>query len=332
VSELHRRRAYTAKKLAELRSDLSGAERLITTKACVYATGSYGRGEAGQFSDLDVFIVGKQDEAPDGKKKSALSELDATCVKADLIRLTREHGIQEFSGDGRYLTNYSAHELIDTLGKREDDVENAFTARLLLLLESCALVESDVHEAVLKEVIGAYWRDYDNHADEFMPAFLSNDILRLWRTFCVNYEAQTQRAPADKEAERKLKNFKLKHSRMLTCYSAILHLLATYQLKSTVSPEDALAIARLPPTVRLEQLLLERSLEHVHKIIRDLVSLYEQFLETTNAPEADLVQRFQDKAAAREYTNQAYRFGDLIYEALAAVAGKENRFYRLLIV
>ena len=42
-----------------------------------------------------------------------------------------------------------------------------------------------------------------NVKDEFMPAFLANDILRLWRTFCVNYEARTQTEPAEKKAKRK---------------------------------------------------------------------------------------------------------------------------------
>jgi hypothetical protein len=55
-----------------------------------------------------------------------------------------------------------------------------------------------------------------------VPAFLANDILRIWRTFCVNYEARTETEPAEKKAKRKLKNYKLEHSRLLTCYSALL--------------------------------------------------------------------------------------------------------------
>ena len=84
-----------------------------------------------------------------------------------------------------------------------------------------------------------------------MPAFLTNDILRLWRTFCVNYEAGTEREPEDKKAKGKLKNYKLKHSRMLTCYSAILWLLAIYAKKNSVSRDDAFAMTGMTPTERL---------------------------------------------------------------------------------
>src|SRR6185437_13576645 len=116
-------------------------------KACVFATGSFGRREAGPYSDLDLFIAGKSDGNPggDGKEGSLLKRLDEICIKADLIEATRELKIPEFSGDGRYLTHYSVHEFTKTLGTPEDDVTNTFTARLLLLLESCPLLESTVY-------------------------------------------------------------------------------------------------------------------------------------------------------------------------------------------
>ena len=68
-----------------------------------------------------------------------------------------------------------------------------------------------------------------------MPAFLSNDILRLWRTLCVNYEARTKTTPEQEKAKRELTNYKLKHSRLLTCYSGILYLLAIFKARGTVA-------------------------------------------------------------------------------------------------
>jgi predicted nucleotidyltransferase len=189
VGEIADRRSKTAARIAELRSRMKAAEALVTGKACIYATGSFGRREAGPYSDLDLFILGKRDGKPgrDGMEGSHLKRLDEICIKADLIEVTRELKIPEFSGDGRYLTHYSVHEFTKTLGTPEDDVTNTFTARLLLLLESCPLLESAVYREVTEEVVAAYWRDYEDHKRDFMPAFLGNDILRLWRTFCVNY-------------------------------------------------------------------------------------------------------------------------------------------------
>lgn len=333
MKELAKRRAYTSRRIENIRDKLQSSEKIAKDKACVYATGSFGRLEASQHSDLDLFILGKSDGLPgqDGKEGSRLKCLDEICIKADLIEVTRELGIQEFSGDGRYLVHYSVHALTKTLGTAEDDVTNTFTARLLLLLESRPLLESSVYDDLTQEVIVAYWRDYEDHKTDFMPAFLANDILRLWRTFCVNYEARTKRVPDVEKAKGKLKNYKLKHSRLLTCYSALLYLLAVYVDQKTVSPSDAKTMIAMTPTQRLEWLLDKPYLSQAHTAIKNLLDQYEIFLETTNAAEKDLVERFLDSSKSREYMSNAYKFGDLVFEVLKSI-GSENHFHRLLVV
>ncbi|MBX3198674.1 MAG: nucleotidyltransferase domain-containing protein [Labilithrix sp.] len=81
---LAQRRNETNDRLNELRAALGEAERIAANRACVYATGSFGRIEAGQNSDLDLFIVGR---VADGRR--ALSRLDEICMKAELIETTR---------------------------------------------------------------------------------------------------------------------------------------------------------------------------------------------------------------------------------------------------
>jgi hypothetical protein len=324
---LAERRHQTEGRIKELRAGLKSAEALTKGKACVYATGSFGRGEAGTHSDLDLFILGKSDQ----RGESLLKRLDEICVKADLIEITRQLGVPEFSGDGRYLVHYSVSELTKTLGTPHDDVTNTFTARLLLLLESCPLLENDVYADVTEEVIAAYWRDYEDHKSDFMPAFLSNDILRLWRTFCVNYEAGTERVPEYEKVKGKIKNYKLKHSRLLTCYSALLYLLALHGMQDTVSPSNAIEMIKLTPTQRLEWLIGQSHLSRAHSIIGDILAQYDVFLDTTNVEEHELVDRFLDKTASRDYMNAAYKFGDFIFEALSSI-GQGNRYYRLLVV
>lgn len=333
MGELADRRSATAERIASLRARLKAAEALAKRKACVFATGSFGRREAGPHSDLDLFIVGKTDgnRGRDDKEGSRLSRLDEICIKADLIRAVRKLKILEFSNDGRYLTHFSVHEFTKTLGTPEDDVTNTFTARLLLLLESFPLLGSTVHQEIIKEVVNAYWRDYEDHKQSFIPAFLANDILRLWRTFCVNYEARTTRIPKEEKAKGKLKNYKLKHSRLLTCYSALLYLLAVYGRQQTVSPSDALAMTRLSPTQRLESLLRQADLARAHDTISKLLDQYERFLETTNASEKVLVAKFMDRTTSGLYMSAAYKFGDLVFEALTRI-GNESRFHRLLVV
>jgi len=333
VGALSDRRLQTKARLQTIRQRLKSAEEIATGKACVYATGSFGRGEASLYSDLDLFIVGKKNgkPGPDGKEGSLLKHLDDIRIKADLIEVTQNLGIQEFSGDGRYLVHYSVHDFTKTLGTPEDDVTNTFTARLLLLLESCPLVEDAVYCEIIEEVVAAYWGDYEDHKGTFMPAFLANDVLRLWRTFCVNYEARTERIPEDEKAKGKVKNYKLKHSRLLTCYSALLYLLALFRAKHSVSPTDAMNMIRLTPTERLEWLRDDQRFVEAKAIVGRILDHYERFLETTNMDEKGLVAHFMDKELSHEYMDAAYKFGDLVFEALNLIGGG-NRFHRLLVV
>lgn len=331
VSELADRRRETRARIAQICRQLTSAETLVKGKACVFATGSFGRGEASRHSDLDVFIVARNEGDPGHPGESRLRNLDAICIKAALIALTRKLRIPEFSGDGRFLAHYSVHELTKTLGTEHDDVTNTFTTRLLLLLESYPLLEPSVHTRIKREVIEAYWRDYPDHKNNFIPAFLANDILRLWRTFCVNYEARTERVPKEEKAKGKLHNYKLKHSRLLTCYSALAYLLAIYGQNGTVTPRDALLMTELSPTQRLEWLQEQSAFARAHGKVRALVSQYERFLSTTNADKRGLVRQFMRSDFSRSKMNDAYTFGDTFFEVLTVVGGG-SKFHRLIVV
>jgi predicted nucleotidyltransferase len=323
---LNDRRIYTKDRFNTLVENLTQAEALCLGKACVYATGSFARGEAHQWSDLDLFIVGQG-----SKEKRDLSRLNEIRIKADLIEVTERQGIPEFSGDGRYLEHYTSFSLTDTLGKPDDDATNTFTARLLLLLESKPLLGVGVYESVIDHVISQYWQDFVDHKNDFTPAFLANDILRLWRTFCVNYEARTAKTPEREKAKRKLKNYKLKYSRLLTCYSAILYLLARHKIAGTVSTDDATEMVRLTPTERLELLLAHTSLQDAHRGIDGLLSSYEIFLTNTALSEDDLIEKFLDKPTSKQYFAEAAGFGEQMFDVLRSI-GQDQPFYRMLVV
>jgi hypothetical protein len=305
---------------------LARAAQLCGETACVYMTGSFGRGEASKHSDLDLFIVGQgTPEVP------SLSRLNQILVKADLIEATKRLGLPEFSGDGEFLTHHTVSELLNTLGKPEDDASNTFTARLLLLLESTPLIGEAAYRRIVDDVIASYWRDYQDNKNDFVPAFLANDILRMWRTFCVNYEARTQSVPPERKAKRSVKNYKLKHSRLLTCYSGLLYLLAVFSKNGAVSPVDVTSMIALSPTRRLEWMLSQPELKDAAQTIRKLIEGYERFLANTDASEGELVKAFLNKESKKRYWDSAFEFGDLVFAVFNAV-GSGNRFHRLLVV
>lgn len=332
LNEITRRRNYTKKRADELCQKLSRADEFLKGKACVYTTGSFGRLEASETSDLDLFIVGRTDSSSnDEVKVSQLRRLDEICVKAELIAATRDLNFPEFDGDGKYLAHYSQDDFIKSLGKPDDDSKNTLTGRLLLFLESRPLLGGDVYSNIIDEVVAAYWRDYKDHKHDFMPAFLANDILRLWRTFCVNYEARTNRQGDEKKAKGKVKNYKLKHSRMLTCYSALLYLLATHVQNDTVSVEDAKLMTKLTPTERLEWLHGQKEFSKSREKIKELLLKYEEFLENTSRGDEFLVNKFLDPNSGADLMKGSYDFGNLMFNVLNAV-GDGNKFFRLIVV
>lgn len=317
------RRSQSTERVQSLQAELKNAETLCDAKACAYITGSVARGEASAHSDLDIFIVSRGTV-----QDPYLTRLDEILVKADLIQATKKLGFPPFSGDGEYLTRHIAEELTGALGKPHDDVNNTFTARLLLLLESKPLLGKAAYDQVISDVISAYWKDYPDYKTDFQPAFLANDILRMWRTFCVNYEARTQSIPPEKKAKRKLKNYKLKHSRLLTCYSALLFLLAVFVEKETVTPEDVQEMVSHTPTERLEVLLKSARWAGAHAPLRELIDRYEEFLRSTDYPEDQIVSKLLDGSLRLKFDN---RFGDLVRDAMDSI-GAKNRFHRMLLV
>jgi len=319
------RKNYSIGKIEELKSKLTVAEKLVSERACVYMTGSFGRHEANEHSDVDLFIVSLSDN-----NGSKLSRLDDICIKADLICAIRAMKLPEFDSDGRYLVSHSNNKFIENLGKSNDDQENTLTGRLLLFLESKPLLENNVYHIIINDIVAKYWRDYSDHSNSFKPAYLANDILRLWRTFCVNYEASTERTPEENKIKGKIRNYKLKHTRILTCYSTLMYLLSIYIEHSTVSPKDVVSMVQLTPIERLEN-ISKRNVNNSGKEIKEIIEKYERFLDTTSDGSAFLKECFNDKTRYTELIGNTYDFGDSVYRAFAKL-GNDSSFYRLMVV
>ncbi len=331
MEEIERRRQFTISRVQEFRATLAQSDHLAAGKACVYATGSYGRCEASCYSDLDLFIVAKNKSGGPNEIVSQLNRLDEICIKADLIKMSKRFKLPAFSKEGHYLVHYTANDFTKSLGKPEDDFTNTFTARLLLLLESCALIGEPIYQEITGDVITAYWREYEQHSQNFKPVFLANDILRLWRTFCVNYEAFTDTSPSEERAKRKLQNYKLKHSRLMTCYSAILYLLFIYRKNETVTPRDAKKMFATSPTHRIEEMANDAYLADASGKLRELLDQYETFLKETNMPKEELEERFADTTHSERLREASTRFGDTMFETLNKMGGG-TPFHRMLVV
>jgi hypothetical protein len=180
-------------------------------------------------------------------------------------------------------------------------------------------------------VIAKYWGEFPTHADSFMPAYLANDILRYWRTLCLNYEASTAGKTINPDAKRKIKNYKLKHSRMLTCYSALFVLLHVFAKNGTVTVPDVQTMVYQTPIQRIEWVAMEAKGDDLASVIQPLLELYERFLVVTGTSEQEQIESFSDNVQAAKLREERSKFGDLVCKALYLI-GQNNSFYRRLVV
>jgi len=273
---------------------------------CIYVTGSYGRFEASPHSDLDLFFI--QDVQSD---KESISKIEKTLIDAALIKIGREMGFPEFSGDGRYLEIHSINDILKELGGPADDYFNYFTARMLLLLESNWVHNPNTYKNISEKVTDSYYRDYHDHQGDFKPLFLVNDIIRFWKTLCLNYEHKRNRPKDQPDAKNKahLKNLKLKFSRMLTCYSMIIRLTSD----TVTCPEQIVTAATLPPLTRLEQ-VGER--HKCAEIVSDIKECYSWFLETTGKMNKDVLHWISIESNRNAAFLQARKFGNKMFDLL----------------
>jgi hypothetical protein len=155
----------------------------------------------------------------------------------------------------------------------------------------------------------------------------------MWRTFCVNYEFYRR----DKMRDG-VKNLKLKYSRMLTCYSAILLLLSDYTQNNSVSPDNVRHMARMTPTERLEELQSRyggsnASDSRIRSYLSDALVDYSGFLQLVHGVDGDPAEVLKEEEEA--WRKRSYEFGEKLARAMDEIAGGDalaNDLYRIVLI
>jgi len=320
---------YSRAQLNELRKRLSKLKELADfPNLTIFGAGSYARLEASQYSDIDMFFLSLGDRSDVQEPRT-----NSLRLFGRVIETVDAMGFPKFSNDSQYLTILHTNDIISHLGSPKDDHENYFTARMLLLLESHCLFGDAAYQDILKTIVESYFNDFPDHKHTFQPMFLLNDICRFWKTLLLNYEHKRNFGRGGEneklKTRQKVRNFKLKYSRMTTCFASIA---ALGSHNAPVSQEQVLELTKLTPRERLQSIPVR--VPDAEDAVREALERYGWFLEMTGLKTDEIEERFSDKQKRTEMFQQANAYGDAMFQLLHIIDATDprRRLLRTLVI
>jgi hypothetical protein len=232
-SNLYAARELTARRLAERRASL--AELQHDEDVSLVLMGSWGRSEVTSGSDDDFMLLVQGDARTDARPSPAE-------VKAILDRAPGDQGI--------FGEPVSSRRIIEKIGL-EDDSNSNLSRRMLFLLESCYATREDIYELAREELLDRYLDQSVKHYRP--PRFLLNDVVRYWRTMCVDF-AGKERAGPEKWG---LRNAKLRTARKVLFAGGLLPVFDCAALRADEMPAFLRASLAMPPVDRIAAAFLQ---------------------------------------------------------------------------
>lgn len=228
--------------LSDVRTSVS--DLCSSYNASIVAFGSIARGEFSSESDLDYSILV---DAEDGAEEiSAIHD----CIR----EFCGTRGIRLPSQGGAFGSRITIESLYKTIGGKDDTNEN-LTRRLLTLLESTSLDNGNQVEGVRRQILERY---VERLSPNNVARFLLNDIIRYYRTICVDFEYKTRGGKS--WGDRRIK---LAYSRKLIYISGIIAVLSTKGKAREGVVDQLLSYFAMTPLDRIHGFL---GSEHVVRI------------------------------------------------------------------
>jgi hypothetical protein len=207
--------AFTKGKLAEIKAALK-AENLPSTIVTLAVAGSLGRMEvAADVSDCDLIVVLSDAALKSKNKANATYERVWDVLKPLHLEPPKPTGI--------FSRPTSIKQLCDkkNIGAADEDMRS-FAKRLLLLLETQPVYRPEGYQALVDAVVKSYAEEYVAQDSRKEWSSLINDLIRYFRTLCVNYQWDFENEHGN--GKWPLRNIKLRHSRLIM-YGGLLMLL-----------------------------------------------------------------------------------------------------------
>ena len=305
-------RAAAMEVTAQIQNAIKSEVDLVSSDATVVLYGSLARGEWTTGSDVDWALL------VDGQSDPDHHECLQAIPSALLSIQYRGQALGPPGSSGTFGQLVFSHDLVHSVGGESDTNQNT-TRRILLLLESIALDEPNgAYRRTLRSILRRYLLDDVRIASQAensprIPRFLLNDIVRFWRTLCVDFGTKHWQQSGKKWAVR---NIKLRTSRKLLFVSGLLTAFSCDRIEGGPSAgvEEMLArlteYAELPPLEIIARELTDLGLE---KQAVDLFTLYDTFLARLN--DKDKRQALESVQPQHAYQDPVFsEFRDLSHE------------------
>ncbi len=287
-------RKRTAAGLADRSDRLKGLSH--SQDASVVLMGSWGRAEvtAGSDDDFMLLVHGVERDDVEPSVASVGDVLDSSPGTQGIF------GVPVFSD-----------RLVHDIGLDQDDNSN-LTRRMLFLLESAPVTGSDAYRAVRNEVLDRY---LDESVKAYRPPrFLLNDVVRYWRTICVDFAGKEHEGPK----KWGLRNAKLRTSRKILFAGGLLPVLECFRFDLGKIREYLEGQLDMVPTDRIAQCFL------VHNAVEPgarTFGAYDEFIERMNDEEFrnDLGNVVRDNCADSSAFADIQRIGHELQDGLLAL-------------